>query len=92
MADKEPSERVISISRELVDDRVVAHFDDRGDGVPEEVLDRLFHPFFTTKETGMGMGLSISRSIIAAHDGELTYEKNQFGGARFSFSLPVAIE
>lgn len=92
MAAKDPAERIVTISRELVDGRVVAHFDDRGDGVPDAVIDQLFHPFFTTKDSGMGMGLSISRSIIAAHDGELTYEKNRFGGARFSFSLPLAVD
>jgi two-component system, LuxR family, sensor kinase FixL len=92
MAVKDPAERIITISRELVGERVMAHFDDRGDGVSETELDQLFHPFFTTKESGMGMGLSISRSIIAAHDGELTYEKNRFGGARFTFSLPIAVK
>jgi len=91
MATKDPAERILTISGEVVDGRVVTHFDDHGAGVSESVIDQLFHPFFTTKDAGMGMGLSISHSIIAAHDGELTYERNRFGGARFSFSLPVTI-
>lgn len=91
MIDNDVADRVITISREQAGERVVLHFDDRGGGVPDEVLDELFHPFFTTKEAGMGMGLSISRSIMAAHNGELTYTKNAIGGARFSCSLPVAI-
>ena len=83
-------ERVVAISLEAQDKMVLTHFDDHGNGVPEAVLGQLFQPFFTTKESGMGMGLSISRSIAVAHDGDLTYSVNEFNGARFTFSLPIA--
>ncbi len=61
---------------------------DSGVGLNEEVMGRLFEPFFTTRSKGMGMGLSISRSIIEAHRGRLWAESNGLGGATFQFTLP----
>jgi C4-dicarboxylate-specific signal transduction histidine kinase len=61
---------------------------DSGIGLTEEVKGRLFEPFFTTRSKGMGMGLSISRSIIEAHGGRLWAESNGSGGATFQFTLP----
>jgi C4-dicarboxylate-specific signal transduction histidine kinase len=61
---------------------------DSGIGLNEEVMSRLFEPFFTTRMQGMGMGLSISRSIIEAHGGRLWGESNGSGGATFQFTLP----
>jgi len=61
---------------------------DSGIGLTEEVKGRLFEPFFTTRTKGMGMGLSISRSIIEAHGGRLWAETNGRGGATFQFTLP----
>jgi C4-dicarboxylate-specific signal transduction histidine kinase len=61
---------------------------DSGVGLNEEVMGRLFEPFFTTRAKGMGMGLSISRSIIEAHGGRLWAESNGSGGASFQFTLP----
>ncbi len=65
-------------------------FEDSGPGIDPPHLDRLFDNFFTTKDTGMGMGLPVSRSIVEAHGGVLQADNNsELGGARFSFSLPV---
>jgi two-component system, LuxR family, sensor kinase FixL len=62
---------------------------DTGPGIGAEARARLFQPFFTTKRQGMGVGLSISRTIIEAHDGEIRAEDNPGGGAVFRFTLPA---
>lgn len=62
---------------------------DTGSGLPAEVLERLFQPFVTTKESGMGIGLSLCRTIIDAHGGEINAEPGEGGGAVFRFRLPV---
>ena len=67
--------------------RVVVH--DRGTGMSSENLDKVFQPFYTTKRDGLGMGLSISRSIIEAHGGRLWAENNSDRGATFCFTVPV---
>lgn len=63
---------------------------DNGPGVDPAIADLLFEPYQTSKPSGMGMGLSISRSIIEAHYGSLRSDADMTGGARFSISLPVA--
>jgi C4-dicarboxylate-specific signal transduction histidine kinase len=64
--------------------------EDSGTGIDPTHLPRLFDGFFTTKETGMGIGLAISRSIIESHDGHIRADNNSsLGGARFSFDLPA---
>jgi PAS domain S-box-containing protein len=62
---------------------------DGGIGLTNDKLDRIFEPFFTTKKEGLGMGLSISRSIVEAHGGHLWAENNQDRGATFHLVLPV---
>ncbi len=62
---------------------------DSGPGISDEIRDKLFQPFMTTKPQGMGIGLSLSRSIISAHDGRLWVESNDWGGASFRFVLPA---
>ena len=61
---------------------------DSGVGIDTDDLDQLFEPFYTTKPTGMGMGLSISRNIIELHGGRLWAARNQGPGATFRFSIP----
>jgi two-component system sensor kinase FixL len=62
---------------------------DAGPGIPPERLPRLFEPFFSTKKEGMGLGLSIARSLVQAHGGQLWAENNPGGGATFRFTLPT---
>lgn len=65
---------------------------DTGSGISPEIADQLFQPFITTKRTGMGVGLSISRTIIEAHGGRLWSEPNPGGGTRFAFTLHAVAE
>jgi PAS domain S-box-containing protein len=62
---------------------------DCGDGVNAAIADRIFDPFFTTKPQGIGMGLSISRSIVESHGGKLWARSRPSGGAAFQFTIPV---
>lgn len=63
---------------------------DSGGGVAEAIVDSIFTPFSTTKTSGMGIGLSISKSIVTAHGGHISYENRESFGATFSFTLPLA--
>ena len=62
---------------------------DQGHGIPDEVAQRLFSPFFSTKAEGMGMGLNICRTAIEFHGGSLNYSANPLGGTIFTFVLPA---
>ncbi len=85
------SQRELIASNTLVaDDMIEIAVADTGSGFQDDVKQNLFQTFFTTKETGMGVGLSISRSIIEAHGGQMWAESNRSGGATFRFTLPAA--
>ena len=68
--------------------QVLVTVEDCGVGISAENADRLFNAFFTTKSSGMGMGLSICRSIITAHGGRMSAGNNPGSGAMFQFTLP----
>jgi two-component system sensor kinase FixL len=63
---------------------------DTGPGVPPGVAARLFQPFVTTKADGMGIGLSVCRTIVESHGGRLWMEPNPDGGSLFHFTVPIA--
>ena len=67
----------------------VLQVSDRGEGIAEENLPHLFESFFTTKPHGMGLGLSVSHSIVKAHGGRIQARNNSHGGATFAVSLPL---
>ncbi|MEJ0019762.1 MAG: PAS domain S-box protein [Acetobacteraceae bacterium] len=70
-------------------DHVLVSVTDTGAGIPPEIEARLFQPFVTTKAEGMGIGLSVCRTIIEAHGGRLWVEPNPRGGSIFQFTLPL---
>jgi len=85
--DDRPRRMVITTEREE-GDRVRLTVQDAGVGLDPQAMDRLFEAFYTTKNEGMGMGLSVSRSIIERHHGRLWAAPNDGPGATFSFSIP----
>ncbi len=83
--------RELTIASEIEEgSRVWVSIVDTGPGIAPEIADRLFQPFVTTKPQGMGVGLSICRTIVEGHGGQLAVEPNPAGGTIFRFSLPVA--
>jgi signal transduction histidine kinase len=87
-ANGKEARQVLVTSESQEPDKVVVSIRDSGTGIDPKNVDQLFTPFFTTKPGGMGMGLSISRSIIEAHGGRLWAVPNDTTGATFKCSLP----
>lgn len=89
-AGAEGSRDLVVASEKHGEDQVIVALQDSGVGIRPDIVDRLFRPFFTTKPQGMGMGLSISRSIIEAHGGRLWAVPNDGPGSTFKFAVPAA--
>ncbi len=83
---------VVEVTTDSAGDFIDIFVADHGSGISPAVAERLFEPFFTTKTQGIGLGLSICKSIISAHNGTLQYSTNPWGGATFQVRLPVAPE
>ena len=92
MADAQPLRRVLRVvaDHDPLAKMVVVQVIDNGHGIPQDVAERLFSPFFSTKAEGMGMGLNICRTAIEFHGGTLSHRDNPQGGTIFTFTLPVA--
>ena len=90
MGDTPPEARLLDVTSINGDAGVTVSVADRGMGISAEVAERLYAPFFSTKEEGMGMGLNICRSIIELHQGRLWFEPNPGGGTLFHFTVPHA--
>ena len=81
-------ERALRIGTEVGPLEVGVTVVDSGPGLPPEIIENCFQPFFSTKPEGLGMGLAISRSIIEQHQGRIWSENRESGGAVVGFSLP----
>ncbi len=90
MADVEPKGRKLFVRTSASPEGVRVTVADRGRGIPSESLPRIFNPFYTTRPEGMGLGLTVCRTIIEAHRGRLWAENNPAGGASFHFMLRAA--
>ncbi len=89
MANTPESNRCLSVQVGESADEIEVAVTDAGQGIPPERLPYIFDAFFTTKEQGLGLGLSISKWIIEAHRGRIRAENNTNGGATFRFTLPT---
>jgi signal transduction histidine kinase len=69
--------------------QVFITFEDEGEGIPDDLLEKIWEPFFTTKEKGTGLGLGIVKNIIDSHRGTIRIENRSTGGARVNVHLPV---
>ena len=87
VADQE--NRNVALTAEIQGDTVQISVSDNGPGIAEEIRGKLFQPFVSTKKTGMGMGLSICRTIVSSHNGCLWTEPNPTGGTIFRLILPT---
>ena len=90
MKDTPAANRIISVRTSHVGKFAELSVSDRGTGIPEDKLKEVFEPFFTSKTEGMGMGLSIARTIIEAHRGQLSARNRDHGGASLKIKLPLA--
>jgi len=84
------AERRVTVSTARDDDFAEVSVTDTGSGIPTEKIKEVFEPFFTTKAQGMGLGLSIARTIVESHKGQLSAENRANGGATFRVKLPLA--
>ena len=89
MRDTPHENRIISIRTSRIDNFAQLSVSDLGSGIPEDRLKDIFEPFFTSKAEGMGMGLSIARTIIEAHHGLISAKNRDGGGASFRVKLPL---
>ena len=90
LVDAQPGNREIQLgTRHGDNDTVEVFVRDRGHGVDTELRERLFHPFFSTRREGAGLGLAIAKSIARSQGGTLLYRPNAPAGAEFYLSLPV---
>lgn len=89
MAETSDRAKELLISARSDESEILVRVEDSGVGLDPEAAEKIFNPFFTTKQHGIGMGLSISRSIIESHEGRLWAAPRPSGGAIFQFTLPI---
>ena len=84
-----PDGGVLTISVSTKNDELLIAISDTGIGIPEELMAKIFEPYFTTKESGTGLGLTITFKIIKEHNGEITVESTPSKGSTFTIHLPI---
>jgi C4-dicarboxylate-specific signal transduction histidine kinase len=84
-----PGSKSMVVATYATNSHVEVSVSDRGSGLPPDAVEDIFEPFVTTKREGMGIGLSIARSIVEAHHGHIAAENNAAGGATVKFSIPA---
>ncbi|HEY5463045.1 MAG TPA: ATP-binding protein [Hanamia sp.] len=86
-------EPTVSVTTKKTDNHVIITVSDNGNGIPKNIVDKIFQPFFTTKPTGSGtgLGLSLSYDIVKAHGGEIKVETEEGVGSEFIIQLPITI-
>ncbi|MFJ5298561.1 sensor histidine kinase [Pseudomonas sp. NPDC088368] len=89
VAESRPSKGVIKVSSASLRDGVQVSVEDNGPGIPVQDRQQIFSAFYTTKPSGLGMGLTICRSVAEAHNGNLYAETSELGGAMIRFQLPL---
>ena len=84
-------EPAVSVSTKKENARIIIQVQDNGNGIPQNIVDKIFQPFFTTKPTGQGtgLGLSLSYDIIKVHGGEIKVETKDGEGSEFVIQLPI---
>jgi C4-dicarboxylate-specific signal transduction histidine kinase len=93
MEESAPSCRQLALSStRAADGVIVVSVSDQGAGIPEAIAVRLYTPLFTTKPQGLGLGLSICRSVVEAHGGRIWYSANPVSGCTFHFTLPPEVD
>jgi signal transduction histidine kinase len=80
---------IVLAARQHDDSSVAISVRDEGPGISDEELDKIFNPFYTTKDAGTGLGLSVVHQIVNQHGGVVTAERNTEGGMTFSFKIPL---
>ena len=84
------SGQTIRIATRRQDDYIQVDISDSGPGVPDELLEKIFDPFYTTKNGSTGIGLNISHRAVSDHGGNLKIKRSRLGGAKFTIEIPVA--
>jgi two-component system NtrC family sensor kinase len=86
-----PKGGILSVRTAREEDKVLIHIQDTGIGIPEEIRDKIFEAFFTTKQKvkGVGLGLSVCYGIIKDHGGKIKLESEEGKGTTFIISLPI---
>jgi signal transduction histidine kinase len=87
--EKTEGDRIIELISASKKNNIIVRVSDSGPGVPLELRDKMFDPFFTTRQDGSGIGLSIAQRIIADHSGSIDVGSSKLGGAEFRVELPI---